>query len=98
MWARCSTTELWTNDRGTCDAVPRRRCALDHQALRNRVIAANTWHARKDSNLRRNPVLDAGALPLSYARVAGEIGIEPMASCASDRRSTHAELLAVMRC
>ena len=46
--------------------------------------------------------------PLSYARVvptprawrlasgalAGEIGIEPMASCASDRRSTQAELLA----
>ena len=54
------------------------------------------WHARKDSNLRRlitrfwKPAL----LPLSYARVAGEIGIEPMASCASDRRSTHAELLA----
>jgi hypothetical protein len=41
------------------------------------------WHARKDSNLRRNPVLEAGALPLSYARVAGEIGIEPMASCAT---------------
>ena len=39
-------------------------------------------------------MLEAGALPLSYARVAGEIGIEPMASCASDRRSTHAELLA----
>ena len=55
-------------------------------------------HARKDSNLRRNPVLEAGALPLSYARVAGEIGIEPMASCASDRRSTHAELLAVLIC
>ena len=36
--------------------------------------------------------------PLSYARVAGEIGIEPMASCASDRRSTHAELLAVLMC
>src|SRR5262249_2089195 len=34
MWARCSTAELWTNDRGTGDAVPRRRCALDHQALR----------------------------------------------------------------
>jgi hypothetical protein len=45
-----------------------------------------------------NPVLEAGALPLSYARVAGEIGIEPMASCASDRRSTHAELLAVLMC
>ena len=45
-----------------------------------------------------NPVLEAGALPLSYARVAGEIGIEPMASCASDRRSTHAELLADLRC
>ena len=27
-------TELWTNDRGTGDAVPRRTCALDHQALR----------------------------------------------------------------
>ena len=40
-------------------------------------------------------MLEAGALPLSYARVAGEIGIEPMASCASDRRSTRAELLAV---
>ncbi len=39
-------------------------------------------------------MLEAGALPLSYARVAGEIGIEPMASCASDRRSTQAELLA----
>ena len=40
------------------------------------------------------PVLETGALPLSYARVAGEIGIEPMASCVSDRRSTLAELLA----
>ena len=48
-----------------------------------------SWHARKDSNLRRNPVLEAGALPLSYARLAGEIGIEPMASCASGRCSTH---------
>ena len=27
-----------------------------------------------------NPVLETGALPLSYARVAGEIGIEPMSS------------------
>ena len=27
-------TELWTNDRDTSDAVPRRRCVLDHQALR----------------------------------------------------------------
>ena len=45
-----------------------------------------------------NPVLESGALPLSYARVAGEIGVEPMASCASDRRSTHAELLADSRC
>ena len=86
------------NDRGTGDAVPRRRCALDHQALRTGWPPRNRWHARKDSNLRRNPVLEAGALPLSYARVAGEIGIEPMASCASDRRSTHAELLAVLMC
>src|SRR5207302_11111346 len=34
MWARRSAAELWTNDRGTGDGVPRRRCALDHQALR----------------------------------------------------------------
>lgn len=34
MWTRRSAAELWTNDRGTGDAVPRRRCALDHQALR----------------------------------------------------------------
>ena len=74
--------------------MPRRRCALDHQALRTGWPPRKRWHARKDSNLRRNPVLEAGALPLSYARVAGEIGIEPMASCASDRRSTHSELLA----
>ena len=98
MWTRRSAAELWTNDRGTGDAVPRRRCALDHQALRTGWPPRNRWHARKDSNLRRNPVLEAGALPLSYARVAGEIGIEPMASCASDRRSTHAELLAVLMC
>ena len=98
MWTRRSAAELWTNDRGTGDAVPRRRCALDHQALRTGWPPRNRWHARKDSNLRRNPVLEAGALPLSYARVAGEIGIEPMASCASVRRSTHAELLAVLMC
>jgi hypothetical protein len=30
--------------------------------------------------------------------VAGEIGIEPMASCASDRRSTQPELLADLSC
>ena len=89
MWTRRSAAELWTNDRGTGDAVPRRRCALDHQALRTGWPPRNRWHARKDSNLRRNPVLEAGALPLSYARLAGEIGIEPMASCASGRRSTH---------
>ena len=40
MWTRRSAAELWTNDRGTGDAVPRRRRVLDHPALRNRVIAA----------------------------------------------------------
>jgi hypothetical protein len=61
------------------------------------VIATARLLARKDiEKTPTNPVLEAGALPLSYARVAGEIGIEPMASCASDRRSTLAELLAVL--
>ena len=53
MWARRSAAELWTNDRGTGDAVPRRRCALDHQALRTGGPPRKRWHARKDSNLRR---------------------------------------------
>jgi hypothetical protein len=61
------------------------RCSAVHQ----KVVTSVT-----DSNLRRNPVVEAGALPLRYVRVAGEIGHEPMASCASGRRSTHAELLA----
>ena len=97
MWARRSAAELWTNDRDTGDAAAEVRARPPGPP--NRVTAARqSWHARKDSNLRRNPVLEAGALPLSYARVAGEIGIEPMASCASGRRSKLAELLAVLMC
>ncbi len=84
-------TELWINDRGTGHAVPRRRCALDHQALRSQVIAtARIARVEGMGKLRRLSRFWRPALwPLSYARVAGEIGIEPMASCASDRRSTH---------
>ena len=63
------------------------------------LVVATMRHARKDSNLRRLfPVLETGALAAELracgVRGAGEIGIEPMASCVSDRRSTHAELLA----
>ena len=98
MWARRSAAELWTNDRGT-GAVPQRRCALDHQALRTGWSPQLMPSAEGLGKLRRLSRFWRPALwPLSYARVAGEIGIEPMASCASDRRSTHAELLAVLMC
>src|SRR5437879_1079229 len=59
-------------------------------------LLVNAGWVQTGSN-RRLPRCGRGALPLSYARVAGEIGIEPMAACASDRRSTHAELLAEPR-
>ena len=56
-------TELWTNDRGTGDAVPRRRrCALDHPALRNRVIAAKQVARAEGFEPPTDPVLETGAL------------------------------------
>ena len=53
-------TEPWTNDRGTGDAVLRRRCALDHPALR--TAAKQMTRAEGLEPPTFVPVLETGAL------------------------------------